>query len=298
MSAASALRPKPGVLEPADHARLETVALRVRERCLRLATAGGCFIGASLSCADILVHLYSRVLRIRPDTMDDPDRDYLFLSKGHDVPALYATLVELGFMAKERLRHHLKTTDSIYWHPSRDVRGVEFHSGSLGHLLAVGLGVAQDIKLRGGPGRVFVVLGDGELNEGSVWETALVASAWRLDNLVAIVDRNEFQANLRTEELVPLEPLGAKWEAFGWDCRSVNGHAFGALDAAFAELPLRPGRPVAIVARTVRGRGVPSLEARADRWFANFTAGEVDALVRELHGHGQAALATPGVVVR
>jgi transketolase len=298
MSAASVVRPEPPVLASAEKAGLEALALRVRERCLRLATDGGCFIGASLSCADLLVHLYSRVLRVRPDTVDDPDRDYLFLSKGHDVPALYATLVELGFIGKERLRNHLKTSDSIYWHPSRAVRGVEFHSGSLGHLLAVGLGVAQDIKLRGGPGRVFVVLGDGELDEGSVWEAALVASAWRLDNLVAVVDRNEFQANLRTEELVPLEPLGAKWEAFGWDCQSVNGHSFAALDATFTDLPRRPGRPTAIVARTVRGRGVPSLEARADRWFASFTADEVAALIRELRGQGPAALATPGVVVR
>jgi transketolase len=274
------------------------LALRVRERCLRLATDGGCFIGASLSCADILVHLYSSVLRLRPDTLRDPERDYLFLSKGHDVPALYATLVETGFLARERLLHHLKTTDVLYWHPNREVPGVEFHSGSLGHLLSVGLGVALDVKLRGGRSRVFVVLGDGELDEGSIWEAALVASAYNLDNLVAIVDRNEFQANLRTEQLIPLEPLAAKWEAFGWACHSVDGHSFPDLDAAFASLPLRFGRPSAIVARTVRGKGVPSLEARADRWFANFTAGEVAALIRELHGQGPALLATEGTVVR
>jgi transketolase len=263
-----------------------------------MTAGGGCFIGASLSCADLLVHLYSRVLDVRPDTLDDPGRDYLLLSKGHDVPALYATLAELGFFPVERLRNHLKTTDSIYWHPSRSVPGVEFHSGSLGHLLAVGIGIALDIRMRGGTNRVFVVLGDGELDEGSVWESCLVAAAQRLDNLVAVVDRNGLQANCRTEDLVPLEPLPAKFQAFGWSCRRVDGHSFAALDAAFARLPAVPGRPTAIVARTVRGKGVPSLEDRADRWFASFTEPEIDALVRELHGGGPAPLVSERKVVR
>lgn len=276
----------------------EHLALRVRERCLRLAAGGGCFLGASLSCADLLVHLYTRVLNVRPESLEDPDRDYLLLSKGHDVPALYATLAELGFFPAERLRHHLKTTDSVYWHPSRSVPGVEFHSGSLGHLLAVGIGIALDIRLRGGRNRVFVVLGDGELDEGSVWESCLVAAARRLDNLVAVVDRNGRQANGRTEELLPLEPLAAKFEAFGWSCRTTDGHSFADLDGAFSGLPQAPGRPTAIVARTVRGKGVPSLEDRADRWFASFTDLEMEALVRELHGGGAASLATEGEVVR
>jgi transketolase len=277
---------------------LEALALRVREHCLRMTAGGGCFIGASLSCADLLVHLYSRVLNVGPDTLDDPGRDYLLLSKGHDVPALYATLAELGFFPLERLRNHLKTTDSIYWHPNRSVPGVEFHSGSLGHLLAVGIGIALDIRLRGGQNRVFVVLGDGELDEGSVWESCLVAAAQGLDNLVAVVDRNGLQANCRTEELVPLEPLPAKFQAFGWSCRTVDGHSFEALDEAFAILPAVPGRPTAVVARTVRGKGVPSLEDRSDRWFASFTEPEIDALVRELHGGRPAPLASEPKVVR
>ena len=276
----------------------DALALRVRERCLRLAAGGGCFIGASLSCADLLVHLYTRVLNVDRDALDDPGRDYLLLSKGHDVPALYATLAELGFFPAARLDQHLKTTDSIYWHPNRSVPGVEFHSGSLGHLLAVGIGIALDIRLSGGTNRVFVVLGDGELDEGSVWESCLVAAAQRLDNLVAVVDRNGLQANCRTEQLVPLEPLPAKFEAFGWSCRAADGHSFADLDEAFADLPAVPGRPTAIVARTVRGKGVPSLEDHADRWFASFTDLEVEALVRELHGDGPAHLATEGKVVR
>src|SRR5262252_4050316 len=195
---------------------LAMLAERVRERIIRMSLGGGCFIGASLSCADLLVYLYKAVLHITPGTIEDPDRDYLFLSKGHDSPALYAVLAELGFMDAARLGNHLKTCDSIYWHPNRLVPGVEFHSGSLGHLLSVALGVALDIKLRGTDNMAFVVLGDGELNEGSIWEACLVANAQRLDNLVAIVDRNRFQANLGTEELIPLEPLASKFEAFGW----------------------------------------------------------------------------------
>jgi transketolase len=262
----------------------QRLARRVRERVLLLAGRGGCFVGASLSCADLLVHLYASVLRIRPETLADPERDYLFLSKGHDVPALYATLAELGFLERRRLRRHLKTSDSIYWHPSREIPGVEFHSGSLGHLLSVGIGVALDIQLSGGTNRVFVLLGDGELDEGSCWEAILVAAALRLGNLIAVVDRNHFQANAATEELLPLEPLAAKFEAFGWGCRSFDGHDFEALDAAFAGLPERPGMPTVLLAETVRGKGVPSLERRVERWFCSFSSAEVRALVRELRG--------------
>lgn len=294
MSSAAALVTSP----ERDELSLVALARRVREHCLRMTQDGGCFIGASLSCADLLVYLYSRVLDVRPESPQDPARDYLLLSKGHDVPALYATLAERGFFPVERLLNHLKTSDSLYWHPNRAIPGVEFHSGSLGHLLAVGIGIALDIRLRGGGNRVFVVLGDGELDEGSVWEATLVAAAQRLDNLVAIVDRNGLQANCRTEQLVPLEPIAAKFESFGWSCRQVDGHSFAHLEHAFATLPLRAGRPTAIVARTVRGKGVPSLEDRADRWFATFSAAEVEALVAELHGGRRARLATEGVVVR
>jgi transketolase len=289
-------------LEAGSHvvelAALQALALRVRENVLRMTLGGGCFVGASLSCADLLVHLYGRVLRVSPESLADPDRDYLFLSKGHDVPALYATLAELGFFDRGRLGNHLKTSDSIYWHPSRDVPGVEFHSGSLGHLLAVALGVALDIRLRKGSNRVFVLLGDGELDEGSVWEASLVASGLGLENLVAIVDRNGVQANARTEELLPLEPLEAKFRAFGWACRSVDGHNFGALEDVFQTLPLAAGRPSVVVAHTVRGKGVPSLEGRVDRWFARFGAGEVEALIQELRGGPRASLAGDGLVVR
>lgn len=291
------------VTEPAStpsqkYADLEALALRVREHIVRMSTDGGCFIGASLSCADLLVHLYSKVLRITPASVGDVDRDYLLLSKGHDVPALYGTLAELGFIEKERLAKHLKTDDSIYWHPNRNIPGIEFHSGSLGHLLSVGVGIALDAKMRRGKSRVFVVVGDGECDEGSVWEALLVASAHKLDNLVVVVDRNEFQANIRTEELIPLEPFGPKFEAFGARVKRVNGHDFAALEGAFDAFPFEAGKPSVVIADTVRGKGLPSIEKRADRWFVNFTKAEVASLLEELHGHARAKITSETLMVR
>ncbi len=278
--------------------KLECLALRVREHIVRMSANGGCFIGASLSCADLLVYLYTRVLSLSPDRLQDPARDYLLLSKGHDVPALYGTLAELGYIDKVRLANHLKTSDSIYWHPNRSVPGVEFHSGSLGHLLAVGMGIALDIRMRKGPNRVFVIVGDGEMDEGSVWEAVLVAAAKKVDNLVVVVDRNAFQANLPTEELIPLEPLQDKFSAFGWSARRLDGHSFELMEEAFSSLPAEVGKPTAVIADTVRGKGLPSIERRADRWFVNFTGEEVEMLLRELHGSGGTKLTSDPIMNR
>ncbi|HEX9006243.1 MAG TPA: 1-deoxy-D-xylulose-5-phosphate synthase N-terminal domain-containing protein, partial [Bacteroidota bacterium] len=269
-----------------------------REHVIKMSTNGGCFIGASLSCTDLLVYLYEELLRVSPAHPDDPHRDFLLLSKGHDVPALYGVLAEKGFFPRERLAHHLSPRDTVYWHPNRNLPGVEFHAGSLGHLLAVSIGIALDVRLRGGSNRVVVVLGDGELNEGSVWEGALVAAGRRLENLLAVVDRNQFQANLRTEELLPLEPLEEKFKAFGWSVRRTDGHSFDALEQALTGLPFEPGRPGVVIADTVRGKGLPSIENRADRWFVNFSRTEVAQLLVELHGQGRAVLTSETVMVR
>ena len=280
--------------------QLEEMALRVREHIIRLSTDGGCLTGASLSCADLIVYLYNRVLNVGPHNFDAPDRDYLFLSKGHDVPALYGTFVELGWLPAERLRHHLKTDDTIYWHPNRAIPGIEFHSGSLGHLPSVAVGVAMDCKLRGLNNRIVVITGDGELDEGTVWEALLVAQAKKLDNLLFIVDRNHFQANIRTEELIPLEPLAPKFEAFGARVRRVDGHDFAALEAGVGELGGSDGsgKPAVLIADTIRGRGLPSIQERADRWFCNFTHEEVADLLEELHGQRQATIASEALIVR
>ncbi|HUB61702.1 MAG TPA: thiamine pyrophosphate-dependent enzyme [Puia sp.] len=289
---------------------LKATALRVREHVIRMSEGGGCFIGASLSCVEIMVYLYAQVIRRNGDDPYDPGRDYLFLSKGHDVPALYGTFAEMGFLETGRLSNHLSTSDHLYWHPNRQIPGVEFHSGSLGHLPAVAAGVALDCKLRGSHNRVVVITGDGELNEGSVWETLLVANAYGLDNLTMVVDRNQFQANIRTEELVPLEPLAEKFRAFGCNVERIDGHDFADLERAF-EPVMQPrqaaaygtihgsgGKVRVVIADTVRGRGLPSIEARADRWFCAFTAKEVSQLLGELHGNKEAAIESETLVVR
>jgi transketolase len=277
---------------------LEKIAYKVREHIIRMSTDGGCFTGASLSCTDLIVYLYSNFLNVNKDNLNNPNRDYLFLSKGHDVPALYGTFAELGIIERERLRNHLKTNDFIYWHPNVNIPGIEFHSGSLGHLLSVAMGVAMDCKIKKQLNKIVVILGDGELNEGSIWEGLLVASSLKLNNLIIIVDRNEFQANKRTEELVPLEPLANKFEAFGWQTYKCNGHDFDDLEKTFVSLPSQPEKPVVVIASTVRGKGLPSIEARADRWFCNFTHDEVEMLLKELYSKEKTELKSETLIVR
>ncbi|MVM36042.1 transketolase [Spirosoma sp. HMF4905] len=277
---------------------LQKTALNVREHIIRLSTDGGCFTGASLSATDLVVYLYKQFLNVNKNNLRDSSRDYLFLSKGHDVPALYGTFVELGWMPAERLQHHLSPNDSIYWHPNVNVPGIEFHSGSLGHLPSVALGVALDCKIGGSPNKVVCILGDGELNEGSVWEAILVANAYKLDNLLFVVDRNFFQANMPTEELIPLEPLPDKFAAFGAAVKRVDGHDFTALEDALTSFPFQKDKLNVLIADTRRGKGLPSIEARADRWFCNFTHDEVDALLGELHGEHAATLESETLVVR
>src|SRR5262249_7263324 len=165
-----------------------------------------------------------------------------------------------------------------------------------GRVGGVGAGGAMDAKWKSESRRVVVLMGDGECDEGSVWESLLVASAHRLDNLIVLVDRNGIQANARTEELIPLEPLEEKFRSFGATTRSVDGHDFAALDETFSNLPLASGRPLAVVARTVRGKGLPSLEGRVDRWFCDFAPEEVERLVEELRGGASAQIASEALV--
>jgi transketolase len=278
--------------------KLESTALRVREHIIKMSTDGGCFVGASLSAADLIVYLYSEFLNVNANNLDDPNRDYLFLSKGHDVPALYGTFAELGLLEKDRLKNHLSTTDHIYWHPNTKIPGIEFHSGSLGHLPSVAIGVAMDIKIKGGTNKVVCIMGDGELNEGTCWEAVLVANAYKLDNLIFVIDRNQFQANMATEDLIPLEPLHDKFTAFGAAVKRINGHSFEALHEAFSAYPFETGKLNVVIADTVRGKGLPSIERRADRWFCNFNATELDDLLKELHGEQLTQLTSETLVVR
>ena len=277
---------------------LEETAQKVRHHIINMSTDGGCFIGASLSCTDIMVYLYFDFLELTKEKFQDPDRDYVLLSKGHDVPALYGTFAELGWLEQERLKNHLSTKDYIYWHPNRNIPGIEFHSGSLGHVPAVGLGIAMDCKMKNKENKILVITGDGELNEGSVWETLLVASAYKMNHFTIIVDRNAFQANMATEDLIPLEPLEDKFNAFGCAVKRINGHDFDALDKAFRSLPFTNDKPNVIICDTIRGKGLPSIEKRADRWFVNFSAEEISGLHLELDGMGIAGLHSETLTVR
>ncbi len=238
---------------------LEETARRIAERVIRIAGYSECHVGGSLSAADLLAVLYFEVLRVDPERPARPDRDYFILSKGHALPALAAALSLRGFFPENLLEMHLRE-GGIPGHPKKGILpGVEASTGSLGHGLPLAVGLALALRAERAPNRVFVLLGDGELQEGSNWEGAMCAAHYGLERLVAVVDRNMFQTG-PTEEILSLEPLAAKWESFGWGVRRVPGHDVGALASAFAELPFAEGKPSVLIAETKKGYRVPSLE--------------------------------------
>jgi transketolase len=277
--------------------KLEKISLECREEIIRISERGGCFIGASLSCMDVITYLYTKYLNINNKNINDKNRDYFILSKGHDVPALYAILSKLNFFNSNRLRNHCTVEDSIYWHPNTDIPGIEFHSGSLGHGLSIAMGIAYFHKMKKMDNKIVVMIGDGEMNEGSIWEGLLVAPAKELSNLTVVIDRNEFQANLKTEDLIPLEPIENKLNAFGWNVSRINGHCFDEIELAFNKKE-NNSKPNIIISNTVRGKGLPSIEKDATRWFVHFTKQEVNMLIDELHGRGTATLESEILLVR
>ena len=251
-----------------DLVGLHRTALAVREHVLAIGAGSiGTHVGGALSATDILVALYREVMRVRPDEPDWPERDHFVLSKGHASAALYATLAECGFFPVEELAGYGRSCGRLMAHPTPAVPGVEFATGSLGHGLALGTGLALAAKRAGRGNRVFVLLGDGELQEGSVWEAAMAAAHYRLDNLTAIVDRNRLQISGSTEDRMRLEPLADKWRAFGWQTSEVDGHDLGELVPALRAAP-DEGRPVVLIADTVKGRGVRHLQHRKQSHFA------------------------------
>ncbi len=247
-------------------------ARRVRETILAIgATPHGTHVGGSLSAADILTVLYSEVLRVRPDEPDWPERDRFILSKGHASAALYAVLADCGYFPVEECESYGRHGSRLAGHPLARLPGVDFPTGALGHGLALAAGVALAARRTRRPTRAFVLLGDGELQEGSNWEPIMSAPHFGLDNLVAVVDRNRWQITGRTEDCVPLEPLARRWESFGWACTEVDGHDLARLRAAFDAVPLDPGRPTVIIANTVKGSGVPIFEDRKKSHYVQLT---------------------------
>ena len=279
----SPVTPASGNLRP-ETSELEAIASRIRGKLVEIShKARTPHLGSALSCVDILVAAYWSVLTIDPQNPDDPDRDRLILSKGHAAPALYLALAYRGFFPKQLLDSYAQPGSCLEEHPSLGcVPGVEAATGSLGHGLSLGLGMAIAGRIQGRSYRVFVVMSDGECNEGSVWEAAMLAPAHKLDNVITIVDFNCWQATGRSCEIMALRPLRQKWESFGWSAYEIDGHDLNALVDALRNVPDGSGKPVAIVAHTVKGKGVSFMEDDNNWHYRIPDADEVKAAQQEL----------------
>lgn len=216
--------------------------------------------GGSLSSVEILVTLFYKIMRINPKNPRWEHRDRFILSKGHSVEVYYSILADLGFFPKEELENYCKYRSMLTGHPTTKVPGVEVNTGALGHGLAVGIGMAIAGKMDKKDYRVYVLMGDGELDEGSVWEASQIAAHYQLDNLVGIVDRNRLQISGDTEEVLKLENLVDKWTSFGWQVIQVNGHDIEELVRVFESIPLVEKKPHLVIARTVKGKGISFIE--------------------------------------
>ena len=221
-------------------------------------------IGGDFSVCDILNVLYNRQMNLTPENFSSKGRDHFILSKGHSVEALYAVLADKGFFPKELLKTYSQFGSDFIGHPNNKIPGIEMNSGSLGHGLSVGVGMAIAEKRDGSPARVYVVMGDGELAEGSVWEAAMAASHYGLDNLTAIVDRNGLQISGSTEQVMTQESQRERWSAFGWHVLEANGNDVTEISAKLAEAAGFRGKPCVIIAHTVKGYGVSFMENRAE----------------------------------
>jgi transketolase len=216
--------------------------------------------GGSLSCLDILNVLYNHVMNITPENFTSHNRDHYIHSKGHSVEALYAVLAGKGFFPVEELDSVEKYGSRFTGHPTKDIPGIEQNTGALGHGLSLSVGMALAAKKDGHKDRVFTIMGDGELTEGSIWEASATAAYYHLDNLVAIVDRNTLQITGRTKDVMDMEPLEDKFKAFGFAVRHVDGNDISSLISLFASLPFEEGKPNLVLAHTTKGKGISYME--------------------------------------
>jgi transketolase len=272
------VRTRPGLGE------LRSTANAIRRRNLEIIHAAGIgHTGGDLSAADILTALYFAVLEVDPALPDAPERDRYIQSKGHASGVLYTTLAAAGFIPDSLLDAYMAPGSPLNGHPDRKkVPGVETNTGPLGHGLPVAVGTAIAAKLDGSRRRTFVLCGDGELQEGSNWEAIMAAAHHGLDNLVLIVDRNRLQQGARTEDTNGLDPLDAKLAAFGWSVREIDGNDIPALLEVFDAVPFSAGRPSAVIANTIKGRGVSFMEDRVEWHHKVPTADELERALREL----------------
>ncbi len=247
-----------------DH-ELALKSIRLRKRTLEIIFhAGAGHTGGGLSCLDILNVLYNRVLRVSPQNFSDPDRDRYVQSKGHSVEALYTVLADRGFFPTQDLETLCHYQSPYVGHPTRKIHGIEMNTGALGHGLPICVGMAIAAKRDAASWRVFTLLGDGELAEGSNWEAAMAAAHYHLDNLTAIIDHNTLQITGHTRDVCSNEPLDEKFRAFGWAVKIVNGHNFAELTDALSH-PAETGKPTCIIANTIKGKGVSFMENTA-KW--------------------------------
>lgn len=241
---------------------LKRIASEIRYKIIEMSRYGKApHLGSSLSCTDLIVAAYFNFLRLSPQMPDDPLRDRFFLSKGHAISTLYATLAKRGFFPEDLLKTFNLDGGCLPEHPTPHcVPGVEIATGSLGHGLSVGIGHALAAKIQGHPYRTMVLMSDGECNEGSVWEAALFAPVHKLENLIAIIDFNKWQATGRSEQIMQLAPLKEKWDAFGWQAYEIDGNSIEEILDLFAKIPQNSGKPTAIIAHTIKGKGVSFME--------------------------------------
>ena len=263
---------------------LQALAKEIRRNIVKMiGAAGSGHPGGSLSAVEIVVTLYYDVMRHDPQNPDLPDRDRFILSKGHACPVLYATLAELGYTPKDELMR-LRKLGSIYQgHPDKRFLPVlEASTGSLGQGLSLGIGMALAARLDGKDYRTYVLLGDGEIQEGQIWEAAMFASFHKVDNVCAIVDYNKIQLDGFVKDIMDLEPLVPKWEAFGWHVIELDGHDIPALQRAFAEAAATKGKPTVLIAHTVKGKGVSFMENNPKFHGVAPTPEEVEIALKEL----------------
>jgi transketolase len=242
-----------------DELRIKSIYYRKRLlKYIKNANAG--HTGGSLSCVDILNVLYNRILNVSPENLSNPHRDRYVQSKGHSVEALYVVLADRGFFPESELETLCRRGSHFVGHPTRKVNGIEQNTGALGHGLAFSVGVALSAKKDGADYKVYTLLGDGELAEGSNWESLLTAAHYGLDNLTAIVDRNNLQLTGATEDICGIEPLAEKFTAFGWSVRDADGHDVAAMTDELKSIPFELGKPSVIIANTIKGKGVSFME--------------------------------------
>ncbi|HHW04025.1 MAG TPA: transketolase [Thermoanaerobacterales bacterium] len=263
---------------------IREAADRIRKDCIRMSTrAGTGHLGPALSLAEILAVLYKGVMRYDAQNPKWPERDRFILSKGHGCLALYSMLSQAGFFERSLLDEFCSVYDTMLpGHPEIKLPGVEANTGSLGHGIALGMGMALAARIDGRDSRVFVVTGDGELQEGSNWEAAMAAAHHRLDNLIVIVDRNKLQLGDFTENISQLEPLADKWRSFGWGVRVVDGHNIEELLSTFKQVPFVCGKPSAVIASTIKGKGLAIAENKVEWHYKVLTPQQYEELKNEM----------------